>query len=234
MKISDPVESFLSGSLRPQLFIAKNVTSCGITSHTQSELWINMGVCFACCVSFSFRVCALLRSSHSILLECVLFQRCGATCDAPKWCSLVWILLCCLISLTLSQDLRIFSSRYIPKTCHFLLVSCNSKPRKGVGFLLLVNVLSNTSCDEKEDIFKYLQRDSSSQNFSKWISYQTMTLAGRYRCRCFRDAWALSRITNTSGFHKTRGGSSCDCGKICIWETYPSLINQNWPSGCLL
>lgn len=52
------------GSLRPQLFIAKNVTYCGIASHTQSTSWINMGVCFAWCVSFSFRVCALLRSLH--------------------------------------------------------------------------------------------------------------------------------------------------------------------------
>lgn len=51
-------------SLRPQLFIAKNVTYCGIASHTQSTSWINMGVCFAWCVSFSFRVCALLRSLH--------------------------------------------------------------------------------------------------------------------------------------------------------------------------
>ncbi len=169
--------------------------------------------------------CVLCYAPHTASCWSVCwFQRCGPRLIKVRLTSLNSAP-AVMISLTLSQDLRIFSSRYIPKTCHFLLVSCNIKPRKGVGFLLLVNVLSNTSCDEKEDIFKYLQRDSSPLNFSKLISYQTMTLAGWYRCRCFRDAWALSRITNTSGFHKTRGGSSCDCGEIWIWETYPSLTH---------
>ncbi len=66
MKISDPVEV-----LKP-VFQAKDVTSCGITSHTQSELWINTGVFCMLCFFLFPGVCSVTLLTQRPAGVCVI------------------------------------------------------------------------------------------------------------------------------------------------------------------